>query len=264
MRRPTSAATDATLTIEPPPRAAIPGIACLQQRNVPRALTAKTFSQTSSGVSGAFVVEPMPGDVDEHVEVGHRRRDLLPRRARRARPPSHRARSATACGERSATISSAPSAARLRATAAPMPEPAPVTRARFPVEAHAVDRLTAGAPRLPTRSRRARGSARRRRRRTGAGAAARLRAAPRSPRRRARASGSSASTSIAIVSPSRTIASGPPRAASGATWPTISPRVAPEKRPSVTSATDSPSPAPTTDAVTLSISRMPGPPAGPS
>ena len=57
---PTSAATDATLTIEPPPRAAIPGIACLQQRNVPRALTAKTFSQTSSGVSGAFVVEPMP------------------------------------------------------------------------------------------------------------------------------------------------------------------------------------------------------------
>ena len=70
--------------------------------------------------------------------------------------------------------------------------------------------------------------------------------------------------SIAIASPSRTTASGPPRAASGETWPTISPRVAPEKRPSVTSATDSPSPAPTTDDVTLSISRMPGPPAGPS
>ena len=70
--------------------------------------------------------------------------------------------------------------------------------------------------------------------------------------------------SMMIVSPSRTSASGPPRAASGATCPTIRPRVAPEKRPSVTSATDSPRPAPTTDEVTLSISRIPGPPAGPS
>ena len=42
------------------------------------------------------------------------------------------------------------------------------------------------------------------------------------------------------------------------------PRVAPEKRPSVSSATDSPSPAPTIAAVTPSISRMPGPPFGPS
>ena len=49
------------------------------------------------------------------------------------------------------------------------------------------------------------------------------------------------------------------RAASGATWPTMRPRVAPEKRPSVTSATDSPNPAPTTEAVTLSSSRIPGP-----
>ena len=67
-----------------------------------------------------------------------------------------------------------------------------------------------------------------------------------------------------MTSPSRSAARGPPRAASGETWPTMSPRVAPEKRPSVTSATDSPRPAPTTDAVTLSISRIPGPPAGPS
>ena len=36
--------------------------------------------------------------------------------------------------------------------------------------------------------------------------------------------------------------------------------MAPEKRPSVTSATDSPRPAPTTEEVTLSISRMPGRP----
>ena len=44
------------------------------------------------------------------------------------------------------------------------------------------------------------------------------------------------------MSPSRSAASGPPCAASGATWPTISPCVAPEKRPSVTSATASPRP----------------------
>ena len=40
--------------------------------------------------------------------------------------------------------------------------------------------------------------------------------------------------------------------------------VAPENRPSVSSATDSPRPAPMIAAVTASISRMPGPPAGPS
>ena len=67
-----------------------------------------------------------------------------------------------------------------------------------------------------------------------------------------------------IVSPSRTMAIGPPLAASGATCPAIMPRVAPENRPSVSSATDSPSPAPMMAAVTASISRMPGPPLGPS
>ena len=66
---------------------------------------------------------------------------------------------------------------------------------------------------------------------------------------------------MTMMSPSRTAAIGPPRAASGATWPTMKPRVAPEKRPSVISATDSPSPAPTIAAVTASISRIPGPPA---
>ena len=60
------------------------------------------------------------------------------------------------------------------------------------------------------------------------------------------------------MSPSRTTASGPPRDASGAMWPTIRPCVAPEKRPSVISATSSPRPSPTSAAVTCSISRMPG------
>ena len=44
----------------------------------------------------------------------------------------------------------------------------------------------------------------------------------------------------------------------------MNPRVAPEKRPSVTSVTSSESPSPTIAAVTWNISRMPGPPAGPS
>ena len=57
---------------------------------------------------------------------------------------------------------------------------------------------------------------------------------------------------------------GPPRAASGETWPAMSPRVAPLKRPSVSSATEPPNPSPTIAAVTPSISRMPGPPFGSS
>ena len=58
------------------------------------------------------------------------------------------------------------------------------------------------------------------------------------------------STSIVIVSPSATAAIGPPWTASGAMWPAMKPWVAPEKRPSVRSATDSPSPSPTSAAVT--------------
>ena len=68
-----------------------------------------------------------------------------------------------------------------------------------------------------------------------------------------------------MMSPSRTAAMGPPTKASGATWPAVKPRVAPEKRPSVSSATWALSSAlEETAAVTCSISRMPGPPLGPS
>ena len=72
------------------------------------------------------------------------------------------------------------------------------------------------------------------------------------------------SMSKVTVSPSFRAAMGPRWAASGATWPAIRPRVAPEKRPSVRRATVSPRPWPTRAAVTPSISRMPGPPFGPS
>ena len=47
-----------------------------------------------------------------------------------------------------------------------------------------------------------------------------------------------------MMSPFFTRAIGPPTAASGPTWPMQKPRVAPEKRPSVISATLSPMPWP--------------------
>src|SRR3954466_13944676 len=78
-------------------------------------------------------------------------------------------------------------------------------------------------------------------------------------RSRGRAAGSSR-----IRSPSRTNAIGPPSVASGAMWPMQGPVVPPEKRPSVSSRTSLPSPAPLIAPVTASISRMPGPPLGPS
>ena len=73
-----------------------------------------------------------------------------------------------------------------------------------------------------------------------------------------------ASTSTTIRSPSATNAMGPPSTASGATCPTQNPWVPPENRPSVTSAASAPRPAPFMAPVTASISRIPGPPFGPS
>lgn len=73
-----------------------------------------------------------------------------------------------------------------------------------------------------------------------------------------------AGASITIRSPSATSAMGPPAAASGATWPTTKPWLPPEKRPSVISATSWPRPRPMMAEVGLSISRIPGPPRGPS
>ena len=57
---------------------------------------------------------------------------------------------------------------------------------------------------------------------------------------------------------------GPPKAASGATCPIEAPRVAPEKRPSVIKATSLSKPIPAISEVGDNISRIPGPPLGPS
>ena len=48
---PTSAATDATLTIEPPPFCTMPGITARMPRNTPRWLTAVTLAHSSSSAS---------------------------------------------------------------------------------------------------------------------------------------------------------------------------------------------------------------------
>lgn len=50
----------------------------------------------------------------------------------------------------------------------------------------------------------------------------------------------------------------------GVMWPTTNPCVPPENRPSVISATSLPNPQPITALVGESISRIPGPPLGPS
>ena len=70
--------------------------------------------------------------------------------------------------------------------------------------------------------------------------------------------------SIVIGSPSRSNPRTPPSNASGVMWPTTKPWLPPLKRPSVISATSLPRPLPMTAEVGDNISRMPGPPRGPS
>ena len=65
-------------------------------------------------------------------------------------------------------------------------------------------------------------------------------------------------------SPSSTMAMGPPSMASGETCPMAAPRVPPENLPSVIKATSASSPIPAMTDVGTNISRIPGPPLGPS
>jgi hypothetical protein len=131
------------------------GSACFDIRNVPRALTAKTCSQTSSGVSGAVVVEPVPAALTSTSRrgpssSGRRSNSAVTASssatstgAAAATPPAARiaaAVAATGSSRRPAARIAAPSAANKRAIACPMPDPAPVTSAVMP------------ASRLPTRA----------------------------------------------------------------------------------------------------------------
>ena len=67
-----------------------------------------------------------------------------------------------------------------------------------------------------------------------------------------------------MISPSSISAMGPPTAASGETCPIDAPRDAPENLPSVINATLEPRPIPAMAEVGFNISRIPGPPLGPS
>ena len=67
-----------------------------------------------------------------------------------------------------------------------------------------------------------------------------------------------------MISPSSIKAIGPPTAASGDTCPIEAPLEAPEKRPSVINATESPSHIPAIAEVGFNISLIQGPPFGPS
>ena len=117
-------------------------------------------------------------------------------------------------------------------------------------------------PRRGHRSRQSPRAARTSRGRRSGGAAAGARpprAWPRSRRPARSTSSRFASASTSMTSPSRRIASGPPTAASGEMWPTEMPCVPPPKRPSVSSAVCSTSPAPTIADVRWVISGIPGP-----
>ena len=76
----------------------------------------------------------------------------------------------------------------------------------------------------------------------GSGGVNPVRAAPASSSSSTSRSSVAAATSRRMRSPSRTNAIGPPSTASGATWPTHSPVVPPENRPSVSSSTSLPRP----------------------
>ena len=123
-------ATEATLTIAAP--RGIRGSACLQHRNVPRALTANAFSQSSSAMSGVrSVLASTPAQLTRMCTSGPtasnsaRTDDSSATSVRTNRPTSR-------LSLRFAITTSAPSSASRRATARPMPEPPPVTTATFP------------------------------------------------------------------------------------------------------------------------------------
>src|ERR1700738_1631432 len=125
-------------TIEPPPRRTMSGIACLQHRNVPRTLTANTCSHTSSGVSGAVVVEPTPAMLASTVggpsSCAHVSNLAVPACSSQTSTSAGTtwfsaiaAVLRAAAALMSAASTCAPLRANSRAVARPIPDPAPVT-----------------------------------------------------------------------------------------------------------------------------------------
>ena len=140
----------------PPDACVIRASACLQHRNVPRALTAKTCSQTSRVVSGALVVEPTPatfisiptGPSSSAAAKSASTELSSLTSAATARPGVTRpATVASAASEStSAATTEAPFRLSVSASALPMPEPAPVTTATRPANS-ALSSITPIRPR---------------------------------------------------------------------------------------------------------------------
>src|SRR5436190_21472190 len=139
--RPTKPSTEAVLTIEPPPRASMCGIASLQRMNRPFRLTATRRSKTAmsrvtTSVSTALVEESVAllcntsRPPNDSTAVSTMRTTLASSETSTsmatALPSSAATRSASA-PLISATTTEAPSRAIRRAVASPMPLPAPVT-----------------------------------------------------------------------------------------------------------------------------------------
>ena len=187
-----------------------------------------------------------------------RRRVRRARRARARRP----CRGAVGGDARRAARRRRPRRRRHRRRARAAPAPLSPTRSA----GAGLSRSRSGTA-SPPRARRTRRASRSSRARRG-GSGARARPNPRGARPSSASLSSTSrtwrSTSITTCRPRAVPRAGPPFEASGATWPTMNPCVAPENRPSVIRATESESPSPTMAPVTWSISRIPGPPCGPS
>ena len=142
-------AVDTVLTMAPP-CSIRPGSAARHIRNVPVRLTAMIWSHPLRDCSGVWANPPMPATLHRLVmwPSSSRACETAPATASSAvtshssamaRPPASvasrlisAATASTASAARSRQATAAPSAARRRAVARPMPDPAPVTTATRP------------------------------------------------------------------------------------------------------------------------------------
>src|SRR5215207_8018973 len=149
MRRP---ATEATLTIAPPPRLFMCGITAWVPLNGPRRLTAMMRSQSATGIAAIVCRVIVPAELTSTSMPPSLTAISSARRAKAspsatssacpaAPPPISAATRCAASPSRSITATRAPAAANTRALAAPMPLPPPVTRTVFPVKSSAIGRL---------------------------------------------------------------------------------------------------------------------------
>src|SRR6266566_1275626 len=163
--RPTNPSIDAVFTIEPPPRASMRGIACLQPRNWPLRLTATSRSKTAMSsvtmsVSTALVEESVAllcntsRPPNDSTAVSTMRTTLGSSETSTSAATALRSSPATRSASvplMSATTTEAPSRAIRRAVASPMPLPAPVTIATLPSRRPIEREYVSGTFGLPAR-----------------------------------------------------------------------------------------------------------------